>query len=138
MSRPVNKEILKTLVKIAEANPSENAKVAAAIVFRNKIVSIGINSRKTHPMQARFGKNADSIHLHAEISAIRNALRECDAEELSKMEMYVVRVKKPRPFAKKFEWGLAKPCIGCQRAIEEFGLKRVIYTTNENGIYGEM
>jgi deoxycytidylate deaminase len=136
--RPVNKGILSTLELVAAANPSDNAKVSAAIVRNNKIISIGINSKKSHPMQARFGKNEESIYLHAEVAAIRNALREVSVDDLQKMEIYICRVKKPKPFSKKYVWGLAKPCEGCQRAIAEFGLKRVVYTTNETGKYEVM
>lgn len=136
--RKINKEILFTLQKVASANPSYNAKVAAAIVRNNKIVAIGINSMKSHPMAARFSKNDQAIFLHAEVAAIKNALREVEVEDLEKMELYICRVKKPKPFSKKWVWGLAKPCIGCQRAIAEFGLKRVVYTTDETGTYEVM
>lgn len=133
--RKINKEILFTLQKVAAANPSDNAKVAAAIVRNNKIVAIGINSMKSHPMAARFSKNEQAIFLHAEVAAIKNALREIEVTDLEKMEMYICRVKKPKPFSKRWVWGLAKPCIGCQRAIAEFGLKRVVYTTDVTGTY---
>lgn len=136
--RKINKEILFTLQKVAAANPSDNAKVAAAIVRNNKIVAIGINSMKSHPMAARFSKNEQAIFLHAEVAAIKNALREIEVTDLEKMEMYICRVKKPKPFSKRWVWGLAKPCIGCQRAIAEFGLKRVVYTTDVTGTYEVM
>jgi tRNA(Arg) A34 adenosine deaminase TadA len=136
--RKINKDILITLEKVAAANPSDNAKVAAAVVRNNRIVSIGINANKSHPMAAKFGKNEQAIFLHAEIAAIKNALKEVDVDDLEKMEMYVVRVKKPKPFSKKWVWGLAKPCVGCQRAIAEFGLRRVVYTTDEHGTYEVM
>lgn len=136
--RKINKEILFTLQKVASANPSDNAKVAAAIVRNNKIVAIGINSMKSHPMAARFSKNEQAIFLHAEVAAIKNALREIEVTDLEKMEMYICRVKKPKPFSKRWVWGLAKPCIGCQRAIAEFGLKRVVYTTDVTGTYEVM
>ena len=137
--RKINKEILFTLQKVAAANPYDNAKVAAAVVRNNKIIAIGINSKKSHPLAARFGKNEQAIFLHAEVAAIKNALREVDnVEDLEKMEMYICRVKKPRPFSKKWVWGIAKPCDGCQRAIAEFGLRRVVYTTDVTGTYEVM
>lgn len=93
---------------------------------------------KSHPMAARFSKNEQAIFLHAEVAAIKNALREIEVTDLEKMEMYICRVKKPKPFSKRWVWGLAKPCIGCQRAIAEFGLKRVVYTTDVTGTYEVM
>ena len=123
--------ILHTLAKVAAANPGLREKFAAAVVYRNRIVSIGINSMKSHPMQAKFSKNEHAIFLHAEVAAIKNALREIDVDDFSKCDIYITRVKKEAPFTKKFVWGLAKPCIGCERAIAEFGLKRTIYTCDD-------
>ena len=134
----VKKEILETLAKIAEANDDSNIRFAAAIVRGNRIVSVGFNHKKSHPLQARFCKNEHAIFLHAEIAAIKNALKELSVEELSRTDLYITRVKKPKSFSKKFVWGLAKPCCGCQRAIEEFGIRGVVYTTDENGAYEVM
>jgi len=130
----VNEGILHTLAKVAAANPHPQEKFAAAIVSRNRIVSIGMNSMKSHPLQAKYGKNPHAIFLHAEIAAIKNALREVEVDDLSKCDIYITRVKKEKPFTNKFVWGLAKPCIGCERAIAEFGLKRVIYTCDDGDI----
>lgn len=128
----VNENILKTLTKVAESNDEySNARLAAAIVKNNKIISIGINRKKSDPLQARFGKNEDSIYLHAEIHAIKNALREIVVEDLSKCDLYICRVKRPSQKSNKFIWGLSKPCCGCARAIAEFGIRNVVYTTDE-------
>lgn len=134
----VKKDILHTLAKVAEANDTSNIKFAAAIVRGNKIISVGFNHNKSHPLQAKFCKNEHAIFLHAEVAAIKNALREIHVEELSKCDLYISRVKKPESFSKKFIWGLARPCCGCQRAIEEFGIRGVVYTTDENGKYEVM
>lgn len=132
--KSVNNGILHTLAKVAAANPNPTEKLAAAIVCRNRIISIGMNSMKTHPLQAKYGKNVHAVFLHAEIAAIKNALREIEVDDFSKCDIYIARIKKEKPFSKKFVWGLAKPCSGCERAIAEFGLKRVIYTC-DNGKY---
>lgn len=131
--REVNHGILHTLAKIAEANPHNAEKMASAIVYRNRIISVGMNSMKSHPLQAKYAKNEHAIFLHSEIAAIKNALREVDVDDLSKCEIYVARVKKEKPFTKKYVLGLAKPCPGCERAIAEFGLKRVVYTCDDGG-----
>ena len=133
--KQINKGILHTLAKVAAANPSHE-KFAAAVVYRNRIISVGMNSMKSHPLQAKYSKNEHAIFLHAEVAAIKNALREMDVDDLSKCELYIARVKKEKPFTKKFVWGLSKPCAGCERAIAEFGLKRTIYTCDD-GDYNE-
>jgi len=133
--KKVNEGILHTLAKIAEANDDSNIRFAAAVVYRNKIISIGYNRRKSHPFQAKYAKNSEAIYLHAEVHAIKNALRELSVEELKDTELYITRVKKPKSHSKHFVWGLAKPCCGCERAIAEFGIKRTVYTTDETGKY---
>ena len=135
--RNVNTGILHTLTKVAAANPNPQEKLAAAIVRNNRIIAIGINSMKSHPLQAKYRKNPHSIFLHAEIAAIKNALREIEVDDFAKCNIYIVRVKKEKPFSKKYVWGLAKPCSGCERAIAESGLRNVIYTC-DNGKYEVM
>ena len=132
--RKINQGILETLTKVAAANPHQQEKFAAAVVYRNRIVSVGMNSMKSHPMAAKYSKNEHAIFLHAEVAAIKNALREIDVDDFSKCDIYITRVKKDGPFTKKYIWGLAKPCPGCERAIAEFGLKKTIYTC-DNGDY---
>ena len=133
--RKVNEGILHTLAKVAEANDGSNVRFASAITYRNKIVSIGFNHKKSHPFQAKFSKNPEAIFLHAEVHAIKNALREIDVDELPKCDIYITRVKKKKAGDKHFVWGLSKPCPGCERAISEFGIKRTIYTCDETGNY---
>ena len=132
--RKVNEGIIDTLVKIAEANDDSNIRFAAAIVHRNQIISIGYNRRKSHPFQAKYAKNSEAIYLHAEIHAIKNALREISVDDLSRCDIYIARVKRQQAGDEHFVWGLSKPCVGCARAIAEFGIRRTIYTC-DNGTY---
>ena len=122
------------LSKMAIAvEPVRQARIAACLVHRNEIVSFGINQMKTHPFQAQFGKNKDSIFLHAETDCIKNALREIEVDELSRCTLYVCRVKFESHEKRKFVYGLAKPCPGCERAIANFNIKSVYYTLNDEG-----
>ena len=128
------KNIIENLHEIAYAhNGVSGAKVAACIAYGNKVISYGLNSRKTHPLQKKWGRNIQAIAIHAEIDAIKNALRHIDVEELKHTTLYVARSKKDGSY------GLAKPCIGpdgcgCQSAIAAFGIQRVIWTTDNNGM----
>ena len=119
------------LSKIAIAvEPVAQARIAAAIVYKNEIVSIGINQRKTHPFQAKYSKNEDSIFLHAETDAIKNALKNISVEDIYSSTLYVCRVKIEN---NKFIFGLAKPCCGCMRAISNFGINKVFYSLDRKG-----
>lgn len=99
---------------------------AAAIYIGNRLVSVGMNQRKTHPLQAKFGKNSDAIFLHAEISAIVNALKVVSPDELQNATLYVAKYS---PSGKT----MSKPCKGCQRAIGYFGFKDVHWTEDLTG-----
>lgn len=125
-----DEDFLSFLRTMAEdVKPVAAARVAAAIVVRNEIIAIGTNSRKTHPFQARFGKNSKSIFWHAETAAIRNALRCIDEDKLTHATLYVARAKK---MVKRgtFVSGMACPCAGCRRAIRHYGIRKVVYTTD--------
>jgi len=112
-----------------------NAKMAACIVHQNAVVSFGTNERRTHPFQARYGKNKEAVFLHAETSAIKNALKMLSLDELSKSTLYICRVKFQNESRKNLVFGMAKPCSGCFRCINTFGIQKVIFSL-DNGSYG--
>ena len=129
--------IIKILDKVAESiDPVSGARLAAAVVYRNDIIAIGTNRKKTHPFQRRFAKHEMAVYLHAEIDAIKNALRHLSLTELSKSKLYISRMRyadsEPKPTRDKLMRGLAKPCEGCMRAIATFDIKHVCFTS-DNG-----
>jgi len=107
--------------------------MAAGITYGKHLIATGVNQMKTHPLMLGEGYRADQLYMHAEIDAIRNALRLITPDQLSKCEIHVVRVKRPHTGSKKWVHGLAKPCPGCARAIANFGLKNA-YWTEDSGI----
>jgi len=111
----------------------KKAKLCAIITIRNKLVSIGFNSDKTHPFCARFAKHKEAIYSHAETQCIHRALKGINPEDLKKATIYIGRVK-----GKKDDWGLAKPCAGCMGAIKHYKLKRIVYSLDINGGFEEM
>lgn len=125
--------MIEELKKIAMQLPRvARARVAAAIVI-NGSQWVGYNSIKSHPFQKRFASNENAIHLHAEIDAIRNFLSCYSAARIRHTTLYIARMKYEDQTKKIMIPGLAKPCVGCQRAIATFGIKNVCYTT-EDGI----
>ena len=131
-----NPSIFQTIRSVAMSG-EDRIKMAAALVKSNKIISIGINRRKTDPLQTKFSKNPHAIFLHAEIHAIKNALREYSLSDIKGSIMYVCRVKRPSTYATNFIWGSACPCIGCRRGIAEFGIRNVLFTCDDGSI-GEL
>lgn len=128
-----HKKHLDLLEKIAiDVCPVANSRHSAALVYKNQIISIGVNRSKTHPFQKRFQKNKDAIYLHAEVDAIKNALRNIDLDILSKCTLYCCRVK--HDDNNKLVWGISKPCKGCMEAISTFNISKVYFTDEGNRI----
>lgn len=122
-------DIVSILKEVALSNEKVfRVRVASAIVYKKKIVSIGINSLKSSPFQLKFASSPYSIYFHAETMAIKNALNYYPSDLLKKMEIVVCRVKY-YPELKRQDYALAKPCSGCMKAIQTFGLKRVFFST---------
>ena len=120
----MKKSILKKLKAEAEDHePTFRVRIVAAIVHKGKIVAIGKNQNKTHPVAALYSKHEEAIYLHAEVDAINKAKKKL--KDLSKAEMYIMRMKQDGSL------GLSAPCKGCSKCIEAYGLKKVTYTTNE-------
>lgn len=129
-------KMINLLSKVAAdiVEPVGSARIASCITFRNEVISFGINELKSHPFQAKWGKNKDSVYLHAEISAIKNALKIISPDDLTRSSLYICRVKFFDNTKKKMIFGLAKPCCGCFRCITTFNLRSVIYTLDNEGI----
>lgn len=112
--------------------PVKASRVAACIVYKGRVVSVGVNSKRTDTFQKRYSKNEHAIYLHAEIAAIKAAKKHLSLDELKKSTLYVCRVRfdndDPTP-----EWGMSKPCEGCRRAIVEYQIQRVVYTLDGGG-----
>ena len=46
---------------VARNTTSTGARLAAAVVYKNRIISIGVNQKRSHPFQARYSKNGDEV-----------------------------------------------------------------------------
>lgn len=92
---------------------------AITVEGRGRRQATGYNSyTKTHPKQKwysiRNGESPDRCYTHAEIHAI-SKLHGADA-------IYIARVDN------RGNTNLAKPCRACRAAIEDSGIKKVVYT----------
>ncbi len=93
----------------------------AILTKKNRCVSVGWNSLKTHPKS----KNKFST-LHAEV----HCLIGIHEKELVNSQLFVVRVG---GLGRK-NLLLSKPCSFCKTFILESGLKRVYYSVSNNVI----
>lgn len=120
------------LTRLAVENPGVQGrfKMSAGIVYKKHLIATGVNQYKTHPIMMGPGYRDGQIFLHAEIDAIRNALRLINQQQLTRCELRIVRVKRPRKGSNAWIHGLARPCPGCTRAIAGFGINRVKWTVD--------
>lgn len=117
---------MKILSKIEEISyalePNRNGTYfhCAAIFKRNKILSIGINSFKTHPLAIKYGYREPTVHAELQ-AAIKLGLTNC-----SGLSIAVLRIGRNNKLA------MSKPCVHCSKLISDLGFKNV-YFTGRNG-----
>lgn len=118
---------LDTAIKrVQRDDPTLVTYLAAVIVKGGKIVSIGRNKPKLNLFTLYNAHHKNIVSTHAEIDAILRARKKID---LRGADMYVARVKRTG------ECGLAAPCDMCRKAIQQYGIRRVFYTNEQEG-YG--
>lgn len=113
--------------------PVKSSRIAAALVYKREIISIGLCQMKSHTFQKIYRKNDCAIYLHSEVDAIKNAIKSrVDLDTISRSTLYIARQKMT---SSNGNWtqGLAKPCLGCEKCIKDYALKQVIYTLDNHG-----
>jgi tRNA(Arg) A34 adenosine deaminase TadA len=114
---PVDVEWVHVLQTLADAHPNEvRGRHVAGIWWRNRLMAVGMNRRKSHTIQQGFGHR--SAHLHAEMDAIKNFRKKLPLRELHRATLVVVRIRAG-------QLANSKPCSGCERALERWGVRRV-------------
>ena len=110
---------------LAEAPKAErvgSSKHSAALVYRGKVVAIGHNKLKSHPMMLRYHKPGQ-VYLHAEVDAIIKAVNKYGLDFVAECDLYCLRIK-----ARSGQVGNSKPCNGCADLIRSFNIKGVYWT----------
>ncbi len=100
----------------------ENFKIGAILVKGNRILSMGVNNRKTHPKAEGPHRN-----VHAEFQAILNA----GLTDTEGAVCYVYRATKDGKNA------LSRPCISCTKLLKEAKIKKVYYSKAEYPFWDE-
>lgn len=102
------------------------------IVYKNRIISSGFNSSKTHPLQKEYNKeryDSDSTphYMHAEVHALANLINDTNME-WKKIHLYTYRIKGNK-------YGLSRPCHSCLKLIKHLGIRNIHYTTDDGYCY---
>lgn len=102
-------------------------KIGAILVYKGKVVSVGWNTVKENPLQKKYnqlrGFNTE-IHpnsLHAEMMCLLRA-KHLDID-FRKASMFIYRN------LKNGSLGISRPCPACMKAIQDFDIKNIYYTT---------
>jgi len=87
----------------------------SVVIHRGKIIGRGYNTYINSNYK-------DKTSMHAEVSAINDALKKVDASDLKKCELVIIRVNKTG------ERLNSKPCCNCEYYINKFCIKRVFHS----------
>lgn len=109
--------------------------IGCIAVYKNRIIAVGYNTNKTSPLQAEYNKYRDYVlppqknGIHAEMSCLIK-IKDMDID-FSKVVLYIYR--------EDFNGNLAisRPCMACEHAIRDYGIKHIHYTGNMKYIYEE-
>lgn len=102
-------------------------KVGSSIYKGNRFISRAVNENKTHTAVVRYNDVlpfTKEPFLHAEMSALIKASKIIDEREFKDCTLYVARKLNCGGY------GLARPCRACMEAIKEFGINKIVYTTD--------
>lgn len=91
-------------------------RVGAALFRKKQLVSVGYNTKKTHP------NCPNELTQHAEF----NVTKGFSPEEIDGCTLYIVRLTRTGKI------GISKPCADCADYLRSLGLKKV-YFSNEEG-----
>ena len=102
-------------------------KVGSSIYMKNRWIASAVNSNKTHTKVVKYNSILPFEKvpfLHAEMGALIAASKRIDSKEFKYCTLYVARDLKCGGY------GLARPCPACMEAIKEYGIQKIVYTTD--------
>ncbi len=114
--------------------------IGSVIVYKNRIIGMGINSTKTKPIQYRYnqkyrqfdnGKICENGSIHAEFAAVLNAESLYENIDWSKCEIYNYRINSLGIT------GQSRPCPSCSQLLKEKGITNWYYTSQNGGLVFE-
>jgi tRNA(Arg) A34 adenosine deaminase TadA len=121
----ISDSVFDLAIETAKSSPSKK-QVGAVLLNRSKVVLTATNlEKKSHPVQARFAERVglgEKIYLHAEIAALVKCREECDT-------IVVARVNPQHKLR------MAKPCPICDLALNEAGITKIYYSTDNGFLY---
>lgn len=122
--------------QVAKISDFKKVHIGCIAVYQGKIIGIGCNTNKTHPLQKYYNKyreedinNTFVPKLHAEINCL-NSIRHLDIN-FHKVKLYIFRDCKYNASG----IGISRPCPSCMAAITDLGIQHIYYTTDDGYAY---
>lgn len=116
----MNQRIQKRLFDLSKAlSPIHRCHRCSHIAYllkHNKIVHIGFNKIKTHPLLKYYPKHSNGIH--AELDVIMKS----NMDDLSSYTLVVIRVGRNGKIT------MSKPCKSCQNIISQYNIFECYYS----------
>lgn len=139
-----NFSLARNASKFSTYGGGKSTRIGCVIFYKNRPLIVSWNTNKELPMQKKYnslrGFDSNNAHYpnygHAEMNALVALQREYDLDELNinKLSIFIYREiqekagEQPRP-------ALAKPCLACEQALRDIGIKNIYYTGNNSFIY---
>lgn len=125
----MNKHLAKRTIDLAKAlcplNLERRTSHVAFLIKKSKIVHIGINLAKSHPLTKNHKYQE---HQHTGVHAELNACIKSGKENLSKYKLVVIRINRSNQMTN------SKPCLGCQGILKQFNVGEVWYSTDNESL----
>lgn len=129
-----NKIIEVSYALINKHNADLRCRHFSFILDRNKIISIGLNSSKTHPKNLKYNyvnkmnqNISDIVGTHSELSAVIKL----GEEDCSSLTLVNTRINR------NDELDFSAPCSGCLDMIKQLNFKNV-YFSNVQGKFDKL
>jgi len=100
----------------------QSSRHAAGLVWKRRLMVVGNNKLKSHPMMQVFNDNPEKVYLHAEMDCLVKGINLHGVEWLTECRLFVLRLNKGGQRA------MSKPCDGCMKAIRAFDVREVRWT----------
>ena len=109
--------------------------IGCVVVYNNRVISSGFNNTKTDPVQAHYNRyrnmqGSKVFHLcHAEVMALKKiSVMGLDGKKITVYNYRELADSSP---------ALSRPCPACMRMIQDLGITRIVYSTNNRNGYCE-
>ena len=119
-----------------DPNILSNKKYVALYIYNNKIVSIGVNKSKTHPLLLKY--NYDTSYYYCEDNSMKNHKPQYPIH--AELDGYIKILNQSIDFNKLFIYrgdnGVlpSMPCHVCAAWISKIEKLKIVYTTSDNNI----